>query len=83
MRIDIFLSKLGIIKRRTIAKEMAEGGLIKLNNKTAKPSSNVTEGDIIKIAGSRPATYEILKMPSKNVKREDREKYYRVLSGSN
>ncbi len=80
MRLDQFLSKVGIIKRRTVAKEMADNGLIKINESKAKPSREIAVGDIIKIGGSRPANYEILQIPSRNVKKEDREDYFKTLN---
>lgn len=39
MRIDRFLKVSRIIKRRTIAKEMADQGRIKVNDKTIKSST--------------------------------------------
>ena len=49
MRLDLFLKDSRIIKRRTIAKEFCERGLVKVNEKIAKPSLDVKSGDIIKI----------------------------------
>ena len=49
MRLDLFLKDSRIIKRRTIAKEFCERGLVKVNNKVAKPSFEVKSGDIITI----------------------------------
>ena len=49
MRLDLFLKDSRIIKRRTIAKEFCERGLVKVNDKIAKPSFDVKSGDIIKI----------------------------------
>ena len=49
MRIDLFLKEARIIKRRTIAKEYCERNLVLINNKNAKPSSEVKDGDIINI----------------------------------
>ena len=49
MRIDLFLKETHIIKRRSIAKEYCERELVYINNKIAKPSSNVFNGDIISI----------------------------------
>jgi len=80
MRLDIFLSKVGIIKRRTVAKEMADNGLIKINDNKAKPSKEITTGDIIKIGGNRPANIEVLQLPSGNVKKDDRENYFKTLN---
>ncbi|MFM1533856.1 S4 domain-containing protein, partial [Helcococcus ovis] len=37
MRLDKFLKNSRVIKRRTVAKEAAESGRIKVNGKTAKP----------------------------------------------
>ena len=49
MRLDLFLKDSRIIKRRTIAKEFCERGLVKVNDKIAKPSFDVKSGDVIKI----------------------------------
>ena len=49
MRLDLFLKETRIIKRRTIAKEFCERGLVKANNKIAKPSYEVKSGDILTI----------------------------------
>ena len=47
MRLDLLLKQSGIIKRRTVAKALAENGKISVNGKVAKPSSEVKEGDIL------------------------------------
>lgn len=49
MRLDKFLKKNGIIKRRALAQEMIEKGLVLLNDKEAKPSSKVQIGDKIMV----------------------------------
>ena len=49
MRLDLFLKKTAIIKRRTVAKEMVERGHVFINDKQAKPSSEVKDGDIIQL----------------------------------
>jgi len=54
MRLDLFLKQTALIKRRTIAKELADKGRVFINNKLAKPSSEVRGGDVLKlILGSR------------------------------
>jgi ribosomal 50S subunit-recycling heat shock protein len=50
MRLDKFLKVSRLIKRRTVAAEAADGGRITVNGKTAKPSTNVKEGDVITIS---------------------------------
>ncbi len=49
MRIDLYLKDSRIIKRRTIAKEYCLRGLVLINGKEAKPSSEVKNGDIVNI----------------------------------
>ena len=49
MRLDLFLKDSRIIKRRTIAKEFCERGLVKVNDKVVKPSFDVKGGESIKI----------------------------------
>lgn len=49
MRLDLFLKDSRIIKRRTIAKEFCERGLVKVNDKIAKPSFDLKGGEVITI----------------------------------
>jgi len=79
MRLDLFLSRVGIIKRRTIAKEMADNGLIKVNSSRSKPSAIVKSGDIVQIGGNRPTSIEILNIPTGSVKKETRPDYFKTL----
>lgn len=49
MRLDKFLKKSGIIKRRTLAQEMIRKGLVLINGKEGRPSHLVKEGDEIRV----------------------------------
>lgn len=49
MRIDKFLKVARVIKKRSVAKALADHQKITLNGKFAKPSSMVEIGDIIEI----------------------------------
>jgi ribosome-associated heat shock protein Hsp15 len=80
MRIDNYLSDLGIIKRRTTAKEMADGGHIKINEQRAKPAHNVKIGDIIEITGKARIKLRVTGIPTgKSVPKPERIKYYEIL----
>ena len=79
MRLDDFLSTIGVIKRRTEAKEMADSGLIKINGARSKPSHQVKIGDIISIGGGKSITIEVKEIPIGNVRKDTREKYYSVI----
>ena len=47
MRLDLVLKQSGIIKRRTIAKALAENGKVFVNNKVGKPSTEIKDGDVL------------------------------------
>ena len=80
MRIDNFVSDLGLIKRRTVAKEMADGGHIKINERRAKPGHRVKIGDIIEITGKYRVKIEVLKIPGgRSVPKESRPDYFKTL----
>ncbi|MCP4706556.1 MAG: RNA-binding S4 domain-containing protein [candidate division Zixibacteria bacterium] len=80
MRLDLYLSKVGLVKRRSKAKELASSGLVEINGKNSKPSYEIKIGDIVKIGGKQMITAELLDIPNGNVKKEDREKYFKILN---
>lgn len=49
MRLDLALKHSGLIKRRTVAKLYCEKGLVKVNDKVGKPSTEVKDQDIIEV----------------------------------
>lgn len=60
MRLDLVLKLSGLIKRRTVAKELAERGHILINDRVAKPSSEVKDGDHLELRlGNRILLVEI------------------------
>ena len=60
MRLDLVLKLSGLIKRRTVAKELAERGRILINDRIAKPASEVKDGDILELRlGNRILIVEI------------------------
>lgn len=50
MRLDLFLKRTSLIKRRTIAKEIVEKGRAFVNAKIAKPSTEIKNGDCIELS---------------------------------
>ena len=46
MRIDLALKQTGLIKRRTIAKQFCERGLVTVNQKIVKPGYEIKSDDI-------------------------------------
>lgn len=80
MRLDKFLKVSRIIKRRPVAKEVADKGRIQINNVLAKSSSNVKIGDHVRIQfGNKVLEIEVLELHN-STKKEDAEKMYQIIS---
>lgn len=80
MRLDKYLKVSRLIKRRTVAKEVADQGRISINGSIAKSSSNVSVGDTLAIRfGNRLMTVEVLEL-QESTKKEDALNMYRVVS---
>lgn len=80
MRLDKYLKVSRIIKRRTLAKEVADAGKISINGRPAKASSEVKVGDKLEINfGSRKLQVEVLATPEA-IKAPDAATTYQVLS---
>lgn len=79
MRIDQFLKLSRLIKRRTVAKEMADQGRVSINGKTAKAASEVAAGDRVTVRfGQKVLTIEILDI-RENLRKEEAASLYRVV----
>ncbi len=79
MRIDKYLKLTRLIKRRTVAKELLDRGIFQINGKTAKPSSEINEGDVIVLPlGRHELTVKVLKIANV-VKKEDSHELYEIL----
>ncbi len=80
MRLDKFLKVSRLIKRRTIAKKMCEGGRVKLNERVAKSSSEVREDDEITLSfGNRSLKVRVLNIPEGNVSAKEASGLYDIL----
>ena len=79
MRIDDYLSTVGIIKRRTIAKQLGDNGLVEVNGRTVKAAYQVGAHDIISIKGSHPFRAEVLAVPGGSVPKSKRDEYFKAL----
>lgn len=81
MRLDKYLKVSRIIKRRTVAKEACESGRVSINEKIAKPSTEVKEEDIIEITfATRTLKAKIINIAS-HVTKENAKAMYEILEG--
>lgn len=79
MRLDKYLKVSRLIKRRTLAKEIADKGRISVNDRLAKSSSDVQVGDIIKIHyGDKTVKVQVLQLNELAKKNEATDLYKRV-----
>ncbi|WP_203364447.1 RNA-binding S4 domain-containing protein [Bacillus sp. REN10] len=79
MRLDKFLKVSRIIKRRTLAKEVADQGRIMINGTEAKASSNVKVGDELTIRlGQRLLTVQVEQL-QETTKKEEAAGMYKLL----
>ena len=76
MRLDKFLKVSRIIKRWTVAKEACDKGIVTINGKVAKSSSEVNLGDILEIQlGEKKMKFKINDKREHVLKNDEKEMY--------
>ena len=76
MRLDKYLKVSRVIKRRTLANEVADAGRVLVNGKPAKASYTVKVGDIIEVTfGNRPVKIRVLSDVEQKGKDDAREMF--------
>ncbi|MFZ5642735.1 MAG: RNA-binding S4 domain-containing protein [Bacillota bacterium] len=79
MRLDKFLKVSRVIKRRTISKEVCDGGQVTVNGRAAKAGLEVKPGDRVEISlGEKVIRFEILEVRD-NVPARDASGLYRII----
>jgi ribosome-associated heat shock protein Hsp15 len=80
MRLDTWIRKVGLLKRRTLAAQLLRNGLILVDGQPAKPATVVRPGQRVRIEGPRLVkTWEVLGVPEGNVRKADGALYARLL----
>ncbi|WP_163539356.1 RNA-binding S4 domain-containing protein [Gracilibacillus sp. YIM 98692] len=78
MRLDKFLKVSRLIKRRTLAKEIADQGRILVNDNVAKAATTIAVGDELKIQfGQKLLTIKISKLKD-TVKKDEASDLYTI-----
>lgn len=81
MRLDKYLKVSRLIKRRTLANDVADAGRVIVNGKPAKASYAVKIGDVIEITfGNRPVKVRVLSIDEPKGKDAARE-LFEILEG--
>ncbi|RDX01107.1 hypothetical protein UR08_09160 [Listeria kieliensis] len=80
MRLDKFLKVSRLIKRRTVAKEVAEKGRIMINGTVAKPGTNVKPGDELVIRFGPKTVTAVVERLEENARKEAATEMYKIVS---
>lgn len=80
MRLDLFLKKSRLIKRRSVAKQMCDNGLLQVNGKIAKAGTKLKVGDTLLVdSATRLVEVTIAILPEGNVRKEHAATLYTLL----
>ena len=79
MRLDKFLKVSRIIKRRTVAKDASDSGVVLVNGKEAKASTKIKVGDIIELTLGNKIVKVQVEQLNESTKKEDAELMYKVV----
>ncbi|AQQ51721.1 RNA-binding S4 domain-containing protein [Planococcus lenghuensis] len=79
MRLDKFLKVSRLIKRRTLAKEVADQGRVAINGKKAKASSVLKEGDELEIRFGQKVVIAKVDQLRENARKEETAAMYTIL----
>ncbi|PGL70774.1 RNA-binding S4 domain-containing protein [Bacillus sp. AFS055030] len=80
MRLDKFLKVSRIIKRRTLAKEVADQGRITINGTVAKASTEVKVNDELKIRFGQKIVTAKINLLKETVRKEEADSMYTIIS---
>lgn len=80
MRLDKFLKVSRIIKRRTLAKEVADQGRITINGSVAKASTEVKVNDELKIRFGQKIVTAKINLLKETVRKEEADSMYTIIS---
>ncbi len=81
MRLDKFLKITRIIKRRTVAKELADNGNISINGEEKKSSYSVKKGDILAIKYfNKNIKVKVKELPPETLKKDFIDEYIEIIN---
>lgn len=80
MRLDKFLKVSRVIKRRTLAKEVCDGGRVAVNGRVAKAGLDVKEGDTLTINFGRRVLSIRIVLIKETVRAHEAKDLYEVLA---
>ncbi len=83
MRLDQFLSQSRLVKRRSLAKRLVDGGVVSIEGRAAKASSRVEVGDVLTVRfESRTLRIRVLGEANRPLSKEGASGQFEVLEES-
>ena len=80
MRLDVFLKRVGLVKQRSLAKEICDEGLVSMNGRVAKAAGDVRPGTVVEIdLRAERLQIEVLDLPGRNYRKEQGRTFYRMI----
>lgn len=80
MRVDLFLKRAGLVKQRSLAKDICDRGEVAVDGRKAKAGKEISVGSSVTV--ELPSEYleiEIVALPDRNYKRKQGETFYKVM----
>ena len=80
MRLDVFLKRTGLIKQRSLAREICDEGHVRVDGRRAKAGKEIDCGRIITLdLRDQFLEIEVLSLPGRNYKREAGRVCYKTI----
>ena len=80
MRLDVFLKRVGLVKQRTLAKQICDKGAVSVDGRKAKAGKEITCGQVISVnLQDEFVEIEVLDFPGRSYKRNAGETFYKIL----
>ena len=81
MRLDKFLKVARVIKRRTVAKKVADSEKIEVNGVSKKPSYEVKIGDIVELTYyDSKIKFKVVEIPTGNVGKDRADELIEIIN---
>lgn len=80
MRLDAFLKRVGLVKQRSLAKEICSQGRVTVDGRESKAGKEIGIGSVVGVElRDEHFEIEIVGLPARNYKRKEGEAFYRVI----
>jgi len=80
VRLDVFLKQVGLVKQRSRAKEICDGGAVWVEGKKAKAGKEIDRGLTVTVElKDEILELKIIDLPGRSYRRKDGENFYHVL----